>query len=516
MSHLDDYILYELRYLIRDLGRGGGLSSPSLYDTAQVLRLTPLGDSKATTAWLLAQQRPDGGWGNPDGLRTRDLPTLAIILALHTLSADIPAAREAVASGLAFLRQHAPQHWPDPLPDDLPVGAELLIPYLLEAALGLKIDVPLAPYAALRRLGEHRRAQIALLKPGAGSTAAHSWEAWGAKPDPALVDGSGGVGHNPTATAAWLHCAAGHPDLLPKRQAARCYLNQAAAISGSTIPGVVPTGWPFPRFEQIFGLYNLLTAGVLDHPALHDLVQEQTSQLASLLGPQGIGQSDFFAPDGDDTAAAITVLQAMGHTVDTSILHQFATGDHFHSYPSELQPSISVTAHAAHALASSGIACPGSWHYLRSFQQPDGRWISDKWHSSWLYTTSQVVVALRAALDYQDCSYEALQRAAGALLDHQRADGGWGIHCSTAEETAYGIIALRQLAGIFDVYQALTRAEQWMLREYQEPSSETIALWVGKDVYCPRRIVRALMLATTLSSAHYTCEPSIYGSRITA
>jgi hypothetical protein len=247
-------------------------------------------------------------------------------------------------------------------------------------------------------------------------------------------------------------------------------------------------------------LYNLLIAGVLDHPALRSIVQQQTRQLAYILGPQGVGQSDFFAPDGDDTAVAITVIHAMGYPVDITILDQFATGDRFHSYPGELQPSISVTAHAAHALACCGIPCPGSWHYLCSLQQPDGRWINDKWHSSWLYTTAQVMVALRAAMDYQGLAHQALQRAVGALLNHQRPDGGWGLPSSTAEETAYGVIALRQVAGIFAVSPALGRAEHWMLRHHQAATCETIALWVGKDTYCPRRIVRALTLATTLPS----------------
>ena len=45
-------------------------------------------------------------------------------------------------------------------------------------------------------------------KPGAGSAAVYSWEAWGTEPTPDLVDALGSVGHSPAATAAWLHAVA--------------------------------------------------------------------------------------------------------------------------------------------------------------------------------------------------------------------------------------------------------------------------------------------------------------------
>src|SRR5690606_41668810 len=58
--------------------------SPSVYDTAQALRFCPpTQGAERTVAWLLEQQHNDGGWGNPAAPRTRDLPTLAAILALH-------------------------------------------------------------------------------------------------------------------------------------------------------------------------------------------------------------------------------------------------------------------------------------------------------------------------------------------------------------------------------------------------------------------------------------------------
>jgi halimadienyl-diphosphate synthase len=83
MDRLRDIVLTDLRFQIAELGRDGGMMNSSVYDTAQVLRLAPQGDSQRWSAleWLLGQQRDDGGWGSPAAPRARDVPTLASVLA---------------------------------------------------------------------------------------------------------------------------------------------------------------------------------------------------------------------------------------------------------------------------------------------------------------------------------------------------------------------------------------------------------------------------------------------------
>lgn len=114
-SSLADLLIRELRCVINDLGRDGGLVNPSIYDTAQRLRLAPAVDSlDVTLTWLMQQQKNDGGWGDPVMAAYRDIPTMAAILALHQYS-EFSGATEALKAGLDFLKKYA-YHWhPDNL-----------------------------------------------------------------------------------------------------------------------------------------------------------------------------------------------------------------------------------------------------------------------------------------------------------------------------------------------------------------------------------------------------------------
>lgn len=498
-NHVVDMLLTDLRLLIHDLGKDGGLIGPSIYDTAQVIRLAPPSSGVLQTIhWLVEQQQPDGGWGDPAVPFARDVPTLAAILALR-MYAMSPQDHSIVQAGVAFLRRHI-HIWEGSLPDELPVGIELLLPRLLDEAAAAGLIIPREPYASLIALGRQRRRMIASVPIRAGTTPAHAWEGWGEIADTNLLDHYGGIGHSPAATAAWLRATSGRNDLAAARHAAHRYLEQAAKATGVAIPGVVPTAWPITRFEQSNALYALLIGGLLDHPGLQDVVQPQLRDLAQALRPQGLGFSDHFTPDGDDTAEALAVLQAAGYPVDLATLRHFAHDDHFCAYPGELQPALSVTAHVVHVLRLCGHDSERAQQYMIANQLPDGRWCGDKWNGSWLYTTCQVIIALVGA-----GHSTALGRAAQALLASQHADGGWGAHGSSAEETAYGVLALRALLRDRDddpaIRQALERAEQRLLEDYRPFTSSMHPCWQAKEIYRPYRLARMIELVATFPSA---------------
>ena len=111
----------ELRQLIGELGSNGGEMSPSVYESAQVLRLYPqAADEQAVVRWLLAQQAPDGGWGGTGSHKYREVPTLAAVLALHQCDRSCAAGR-AAQRGLAFLERRAHQ-WRERSPPHNPSG----------------------------------------------------------------------------------------------------------------------------------------------------------------------------------------------------------------------------------------------------------------------------------------------------------------------------------------------------------------------------------------------------------
>jgi hypothetical protein len=511
MSMIVDILVNDLRALIKDIGKDGGLMSPSIYDTAQVLRLYPAeGRVWPAVNWLLAQQQPDGGWGNPHMPLSRAVPTLAAILALRRYC-ERRTTIDALEAGKTFLRRQL-SYWDKPLPDDLPVGMELLLPYLFEEAareeaeddragvpIKVRLDLSLAPYKALITLGDRKRARIRQYRPGPGTTPAYSWEAWGVEADPAILDPTGGVGHSPAATAAWLRAANRNPALADQIMQAEDYLANAASATSEHTPGVMPTAWPITRFEQSFSLYALVVGDVLGLPELQDVLQPQVADLSAALKPTGLGFTDHFFPDGDDTAAAVAVLLKAKAPVDLEVLRHFETEKFCVAYPGEDQPSISVTARAMHALNIAGEDSSRWWQTCLDHQQLDGSWLGDKWNTSWLYTTCHTMIALKHS-PHQD----QIRQAIGALRVNQFPDGGWGmINRSTTVETAYAVLALHNLRGQSlldeDDLKMLSRGYAWLRSHYRPFRMKEYKCWLNKEIYCPQRIDRAYELSAMLA-----------------
>jgi hypothetical protein len=489
-------LVEELNSLIRLAGVDGGCLSPSIYETAQLLRFHPARHEQAF-AWLLNQQRADGAWGDPPDPLYRIVPTLAAALAVHRYSPD-GEGQSTIAAALAFLNR-VPPSCLDPLPDAIPVAFELILPKLLDDAEAAGLHVQREPFVPVIKLGGYRRARMAAHQFPPHAPPFLSWEAWGTTPLASFVDGHGGVGHSPAATAWWLHCAQGSPDLVSARRNAEQYLSRAAAATGYDIRGVVPPLWPITRFEQSFVLHTLLIADLLPRCELRVALRQPLHALYHALKPSGVGFSDNFAPDGDDTAAALAVLHAAGFDVSPEFLSSYQHESHFSAYPLELHSSLTVTARATHALAQMGHNVTRWQQTVAAVQQPDGWWYGDKWNASRYYCTCLALLALR------NSPFVATRRAAlHALLAAQCPDGGWGSNgAATPVESAYALLSLYLLQkehGLQNaVERAVTRGRSFLWQVEQRQRTGYANIWVGKDLFSVPRIDRTFVLAALLT-----------------
>jgi hypothetical protein len=490
MKRIQDVLFAELNSLVSALGSQGGLMSPSVYDTAQMLRFQPPAEGVwSAVDWLLGQQGSDGGWGDPAMPLHRDIPTLAAVLALREYCMRRET-RLAIHDGMAFLRKQA-SLWSSMDRDDLPVGGEIVLPALLEQLDGDGVvHIPRKPYSELMSFGERKRASVARLPAVPGMPWNHCWEITGTDPRAKLIDGSGGVSHSPAATAAWVNEASHYPELADTTVRARQYLANAERACGMGIPGVTSTIYPFDRYEQLFALYALQIGGILKDPHLERAVAPIVKELAGALSPKGIAMSDYFLQDGDDTAAAVLLLHEFGHPVDLSVLYRFQCDDHFVAYAGEMHPSATVTARCIHALRVMGKDVAPFQRFLMDRREPDGRWTVDKWNRSWLYTTGHAAIALLGS-PYEQEVREALE----AVIVSQNRDGGWSTHGpSNLTETAYAVLMLAYLEheGVTHpgVSPALDRAFAWMLREYRpfERPENKVRVWIAKELYRVDRI----------------------------
>ena len=214
-------------------------------------------------------------------------------------------------------------------------------------------------------------------------------------------------------------------------------------------------------------------------------------------------QNDFY-PDVDDTAF---VLMALGRVADPDETRQRAAirrglewllsmqnsdggwgaFDHennlqflnhipFADHNAMLDPSTAdVTARVIECLGQMGWpatnrAIERGRAFLRHDQTPDGSWYG-RWGVNYVYGTSGVLRALETLglSTQQDC-----QRGASWLRSVQNSDGGFGESilsyydsslkgrgCSTASQTAWGLIGLLAVAGPDD--PAAERAAEWLV-----------------------------------------------------
>ncbi len=482
--------IQELRTLFASLGTAGGRISPSVYDTAQLLRLYPQQtEPTAVVDWLLTQQQADGGWGDTNVPIARTVPTFSALIALHEYRRK-PSVQSAIDGALTFLAAEEAR-WIDVNLDALALATEMILPYLIEVALAQGYAVNKRSYRRIYQIQEQKLKLIQGKRFRPGSPSTYSWEAFWGDALQIEPDCSGGIGHSPAATASWLCQAEQHAHLAPSVTEAQHYLVNAANATGVGIPGVVPNVWPITGFELSYAPYVLLVTSLLKVSALQSLMAPLLDELCTVLERgNGVSFGEYFTPDVDDTSLAIGVLGAYKRTADPSAILQFKVGEHFCTFHQELNPSVLVNAHALYGLIHLEESSPTTEEFLCSRQQDDGRWLADKFHSSWLYTTLEVIIVLNH-LGYR----RELQRALQALTTHQNANGSWGNSQGGSRlETSYALIALAliqssQLLSL-DGYAAMARGHQWLQRALRDTNRPEEKLWVGKELYSPYRVDR--------------------------
>jgi halimadienyl-diphosphate synthase len=479
------------RRLIGPPSRRPGISGVA-YDTAWLAGLADREDrriSRFPTAlrWLADNQHADGSWGGSVRYEhDRVLCTLAALAPLTEFGRRAED-RHAIDAGTRYLWQHG--HLVGREPVEL-VGFELLLPALVERARTAGVAVPphLDVYAEQRRAKLQLVPEHALYSPR--TTVVHSLEFLGNQADPArLADAlghNGAVGNSPAATAYFLNkTGAEHPS-------AMSYLNR---VLGHTGGATAPVLHPCETFELLWAAYHLFLGGAPSHELLRP--GERRDLLNALKHAGGVSLSPTFPiPDADDTAVALLLLHDLGERVDPLVLKAFEAPDgSFVSFPYERHSSVGVNVHVLHALCR----VPGYpdvdrvIHRICAYlaDQHSGLYWIDKWHISPLYATAHVLCAVQDLPPSHRHALDPLVERSRQWLRHsQNADGSWGFYGQpTAEETAYGLMALTASADDRDMRQCETAAAY--LRQSRGAGISHPPLWIDKCLYIPSLVVNA-------------------------
>lgn len=486
-------IAYELEQILGVLGEGRVNSVA--YDTAWVARLHDTYSGAGfdqSLSWLRSRQHLDGSWGG-DILHYHDrfISTLSAAITFH-LKGRGAADAERVDRAVDFL-------WREQLRLRLDahetIGFPVLALSLIEEAHLLGLDVPHNVYKDTETIDK----KLSILQHSPhmwrNSTMSFSLEAIRTlfPNNPDFLEGNGSVGTSPAATAALLLRSEGISE------------DALDYLAGTMMEdGGAPNVSPIDTFEIGWGLNFLRNVGAIspdDAPvrlALGKLRDAWSSE-------RGMGFSSYYSVrDLDDTAVGFSVLRWGGYSVDTGIFAQFEEEDHFRCFPHEIDPSVSATLRLIDALKTdTGHPHYEAWMHkalsmLRRAFSGGAMWF-DKWHASPFYPLCLSVHALRGLAD------DMVSAQIRWVLASQREDGGWGFYGhSTPEETAYAMLALLY----WDADEGRTEPSRiragatYLTHHFNDTLTP---LWLGKCLYTPENVVRALIVAA-LHRYHLWCD----------
>lgn len=478
----------EIKQALKEMGKGKGAISPSVYDMTWIARLNedgiPVGGQ--AVEWLRENQLDDGSWGEPQ------VPYHHERL-VCTLAASVALARQGDTKDQSLLQQakgaideHAHNLEQDPVGET--IGFEMIVPTLLKEAQ--ELDLINGGHSYLNKLIKKRQAKIAALPNGfvnRDSTVIFSAEMiQGSEHSLLDVDNmqeaNGSIGCSPAATAWFFKNVSNNTN-----DKALNFLEKVIGDEG-TAPYIVP----IDVFEIAWSLWNIALIEDLNQGIL-ELCNPLLDFLTCQWSPQGLSAvSEFPVPDGDTTAVVHEVMTKFGQPLDIEGLLSFQGKSYFHCYEIEANSSISTNVHvlgallqADHHLTHSGIDLVRK--FLEDARVSDAYW-DDKWHISPYYTTSHAVIASTGL------NHDFAEPAVEWLINTQHKDGGWGHYMPTPEETAYAIQALAvwRKSGGKVPKAVLSKGKTW-LQEHADDSQPL--LWVGKSLYQPTLVIRTAILS---------------------
>ncbi|MDY7075332.1 MAG: prenyltransferase/squalene oxidase repeat-containing protein [Chloroflexota bacterium] len=484
----------EAKELVRNLNQRMG---PSAYDIGWLARLRNSATGNARwpdlIEWLLENQRPDGSWGGEIVYyHDRIICTLIAIIALRE-NGHTRQAQRSIERGERYLWHHLHLLPRDPF--EL-VGFELIFPTLLAEALTLGLDVPTHTCG----YGEIQTAKLCLIPHqmlySPRISTVHSLEFLGKTGDPErlrkALTSNGSLGNSPAATAYYL-LLLGYDD-----EKSLAYLEAVQEHAGHTI-----YLYPFSTFELTWVLNNLTFCGL---PIIEFASQDIWKRLLSEVETTGVGLDPVFGiPDADTTSVCVYLLASAGYDVDPLVLAQFEDKERhiFRTYHYERNPSVSTNIHALEAL-NLIPDYPGRRKtqdqivvMLLNSRKYNIYW-TDKWHASPYYVTAHALVALLRESPYVVA--QACRHTVDWIVHTQRDDGSWGFfEFGTAEETAYALTALLHHNRYEPVApDVLHRGAAYLTRMYQGSDSIYPELWLGKNLYIPRDVVRSMALTALI------------------
>lgn len=536
-----------------------GRTSPSIYETARLVGLAPwLPGHRRRIDYLLDRQRPDGGWGPPEGYAL--IPTLSATEALLRTyrfgDAPLGGAGRLRLAGALGRALRALDRWLRPgrglTIADTP-AADLIVPALVIGINEHLDGLRAAPVDPLGRWPENWPTLVALPLP-AGITPArltatrraiatgagvpekllHALEVVGdlARRAPGVRPAPPGlVGASPAATAAWLGQpgSGSHSGPGPgsgsggvmsdgaERAAARRFLAEVIR-PGS---GAVPCATPITVFERSWVLSGLTRVGMAPVvPA------ELVRGLTAAIGPTGAAAGPGLPADADTTSVVLYALARLGEPAPLASLWRYDTGGHFCTWLGEDGSSITTNAHVLEALGHAiPVGTAAGAHrlsvarrlaeWLCERQQPGGEWV-DRWHASPYYATACAALALdrygpgaratgtaataatagtTAAAAAGRAVSRAVSRAVDWVLGTQRANGSWGRWAGTVEETAYAMQVLLATGQPDRDRIGPAAARGHAYLLAAAGQEEDPPLWHDKDLYAPYSIVRSATLA---------------------